>query len=43
MTELSGGVFGKRPGNSLGEITSKTSIPKASLHRYLTPATEQEQ
>lgn len=29
-------------GNSLGEIISKTGIPKTSLHRYLTPATEQE-
>ncbi|MFE7803022.1 recombinase family protein [Nocardia sp. NPDC057440] len=33
----------REQGNSLGEITSKTGIPKTSLHRYLTPATEQEQ
>ncbi|MFE3060785.1 hypothetical protein [Nocardia sp. NPDC059239] len=32
-----------RKGNSLVEITSKTGIPKTSLHRYLTLATEQEQ
>jgi DNA invertase Pin-like site-specific DNA recombinase len=29
----------REQGNSLGEIASKTGIPKTSLHRYLTPAT----
>ncbi|MFE9328513.1 hypothetical protein ACIHDR_47025 [Nocardia sp. NPDC052278] len=32
----------REQGSSLGEITTKTGIPKTSLHRYLTPATEQE-
>jgi hypothetical protein len=32
----------REQGSSFGEITSKTGIPKTSLHRYLTPATEQE-
>ena len=32
----------REQGNSLGEITSKTGIPKTSLHRYLTQATELE-
>jgi DNA invertase Pin-like site-specific DNA recombinase len=30
----------REQGNSLGEITSKTGIPKTSLHRYLTPETQ---
>ncbi|WP_199195742.1 hypothetical protein [Nocardia sp. MDA0666] len=33
----------REQGNSLGEITNKTGIPKTSLHRYLTPTPEQEQ
>lgn len=33
----------REQGSSLGEITSKTGIPKTSLHRYLTPAAEPEQ
>jgi DNA invertase Pin-like site-specific DNA recombinase len=32
----------REQGSSLGEITGKTGIPKTSLHRYLTPATQQE-
>ncbi|MEU0500254.1 helix-turn-helix domain-containing protein [Nocardia sp. NPDC005998] len=28
----------REQGNSLGEIASKTGIPKTSLHRYLTTA-----
>ncbi|MGV9723466.1 hypothetical protein [Nocardia beijingensis] len=32
----------RKQGNSLGEITSKTGIPKTSLHRHLTPTPEQE-
>ncbi|MEU1960958.1 recombinase family protein [Nocardia implantans] len=31
-----------KQGNSLGEITSKTGIPKTSLHCHLTPTAEQE-
>jgi lambda repressor-like predicted transcriptional regulator len=30
-------------GTSLGEIASKTGIPKTSLHRYLAPAPKQEE
>jgi DNA invertase Pin-like site-specific DNA recombinase len=33
----------REQGNSLGEIASKTGIPKTSLHRYLTPATKQQE
>jgi hypothetical protein len=33
----------RKQGSSLGEIAAKTGVPKASLHRYLTPAAEQEQ
>lgn len=33
----------REQGNSLGEIASKTGIPKTSLHRYLTPTTKQHQ
>jgi DNA invertase Pin-like site-specific DNA recombinase len=33
----------REQGNSLGEITSKTGIPKTSLHRYLAPATKQQE
>ncbi|MEA3532817.1 hypothetical protein U3653_32100 [Nocardia sp. CDC186] len=32
----------REQGNSLGEIPSKTGIPKTSLHRYLTPTPEPE-
>jgi DNA invertase Pin-like site-specific DNA recombinase len=32
----------REQGNSLGEIASKTGIPKTSLHRYLTLATQHE-
>jgi DNA invertase Pin-like site-specific DNA recombinase len=32
----------REQGNSLGEIASKTGIPKTSLHRYLTPTTKHE-
>ncbi|MDP7707371.1 recombinase family protein [Mycobacterium sp. TY815] len=33
----------REQGKSLGEIASKTGIPKTSLHRYLAPATKQHQ
>ncbi|WP_218584236.1 hypothetical protein [Nocardia cyriacigeorgica] len=32
----------RKQGSCLGEITSRTSIPKTSLHRYRTPTPEQE-
>ncbi|MET8872296.1 hypothetical protein [Nocardia sp. NPDC004604] len=32
----------REQGNRIGEITSKTGIPKTSLHRYLTLVTGQE-
>jgi DNA invertase Pin-like site-specific DNA recombinase len=33
----------REQGKSLGEITTKTGIPKTSLHRYLTPTKDQPQ
>jgi DNA invertase Pin-like site-specific DNA recombinase len=33
----------REQGKSLGEIASKTGIPKTSLHRYLGPATKQQE
>jgi DNA invertase Pin-like site-specific DNA recombinase len=33
----------REQGKSLGEIASKTGIPKTSLHRYLAPTTKQQE
>ena len=33
----------REQGKSLGEIASKTGIPKTSLHRYLAPATKRQE